>query len=73
MAKIGNPDSAIQRVLTFAQKCEEYTGSPPRVVVVFQEDYDAMDLRHFNGKPYTVCRGPSVEEYMSRIQPVQRP
>jgi hypothetical protein len=60
---LGDCSSATQRILNFAERWRDYMGEPPRVVVAFAEDYDALDLSAFERQPYRVERGPSVEEY----------
>lgn len=65
-AAIGDPKSARERVLAYADRFREFMGRLPATVVVFAEDFDALDLRHFRRMPYRVVRGPSVQEYQWR-------
>lgn len=60
--RIGNPDSVMQRVESFVARVREYVGKEPEVIVLFAEDYDAIDTQRYEGK-YRFVRGPSVSEY----------
>lgn len=66
MARIGNPDSAAQRVRNFVARVYAYTGYVPTRVIVFAEDFEALDPTEFVGEPYTVECGPSIAEYVIR-------
>jgi hypothetical protein len=59
---IGDPRTAVHRVVEYVERHTRYLGRPPEIVVVFAEDYDALGLQ-FSHKPFRVVRGPSVEEY----------
>lgn len=61
---IGDQKDAIKRVVSYVERAVGYLGRPPSTVVVFAEDYDALDLRRFRHQPHKIVRGPSVQEYL---------
>lgn len=65
-ATIGDSKNARERVVLYAERFREYTGRVPETVVVFAEDFIALDLEFFRAMPYRVVRGPSVQEYQWR-------
>jgi hypothetical protein len=62
-AAIGDKRDAHERVVSFAERFKAFMGRPPAEVVVFAEDFAALDLESFRSMPYRVVRGPSVQEY----------
>jgi hypothetical protein len=52
-----------QRIREHVRRWVNYVGFEPRRVPVFREDFELLDLSHFDGKPYSVVCGPSRSEY----------
>lgn len=68
-AKIGNRDSALHRMQRFLERVTTYLGRRPNAVVLFAEDYDALDdvVQQLERRErLRIERGPSVEEYVTR-------
>lgn len=59
---IGNQSSALQRVKNFVERYAGYMRREPDVIVLFAEDFDAIDVLNYQGK-YRFVRGPSRDEY----------
>lgn len=62
MNKIGNKDSAIERIAHFVAEFRRMLQRDPEVIVLFSEDYDAIDVNAYKGR-YRFIRGPSIVEY----------
>lgn len=65
-AAIGDKIDARERVVLYADRFKAFTGRVPETVVVFAEDFNALDLQFFREMPYRVVCGPSIQEYRWR-------
>lgn len=65
--KIGNQDSALQRIHSFIERWRSYIGAEPETIVLFAEDYDSIDFSKQPQclRPYKFVRGPSIAEYQA--------
>lgn len=70
--KIGNRSSALERVARYVEEHEEFTGSRPARVVLFDEDFKSLgyaDLRRYAARGIRIVPGPSIQEYDTHAIP----